>query len=133
MSNPSRVRMTGPLTPYAQGFAAELARQGYRPNAAANQLQLMAHLSRWHATQGIDAETLTRPILGNFLSTRRAQGYRLWRSSKALRSFLGYWCDLGFTLAESEIERDPAEDLLVCYRSYLLNIRGLADATARGN
>ncbi len=29
MSNPSRVRMTGPLTPYAEGFAAELARQGY--------------------------------------------------------------------------------------------------------
>lgn len=63
MSNPSRVRMTGPLTPYAEGFAAELARQGYRPNAAANQLQLMAHLSRWLATQGIDAKTLTRSDL----------------------------------------------------------------------
>lgn len=132
MSNPSRVRMTGPLTPYAEGFAAELARQGYRPNAAANQLQLMAHLSRWLATQGIDAKTLTRSVLDNFLATRRAQGYRLWRSSKALRPFLDYWCDLGFTLVESEIERGPAEDLLACYRAYLLNIRGLAAATARG-
>lgn len=132
MSNPSRVRMTGPLTPYAEYFAAELARQGYRPNAAANQLQLMAHLSRWLATQGIEAETLTRPVLDKFLSTRRAQGYRMWRSPKALRPFLGYWRDLGFTLAESEIEHGPAEDLLVCYRAYLLNIRGLAGTTALG-
>lgn len=45
MSDPSRVRVTGPLTPYVDGFAAELSRQGYRPNARASQLQLMAHAS----------------------------------------------------------------------------------------
>jgi integrase/recombinase XerD len=49
MSHPSRVRVTGPLASYAEGFAAQLAEQGYRPNAAANQLQLLAHLSRWLA------------------------------------------------------------------------------------
>jgi hypothetical protein len=27
MGDPSRVRLTGPLTPFAEGFAAELARQ----------------------------------------------------------------------------------------------------------
>lgn len=44
---PSRVRVTGPLAVFAAGFAGELARLGYKPNAAADQLRLMAHLSRW--------------------------------------------------------------------------------------
>lgn len=131
MSDPSRVRMTGPLTPFTEGFAAELARQGYRPNAAANQLQLMAHLSRWLATQGIEAKALTHSVLDDFLAARRTQGYTLWRSPKALIPFLAYWRDLGFILATPEIERGPAGHLLACYRNYLLDVRGLADSTAR--
>lgn len=43
MSNPSRVRVSGPLQSYAAGFRDELKRLGYRPNAASSQLQLMAH------------------------------------------------------------------------------------------
>lgn len=31
MSRPSQVRMSGPLTSFAEGFAAELTKQGYRP------------------------------------------------------------------------------------------------------
>jgi hypothetical protein len=41
------------LSAFSSGFAAELVRLGYRPNAAANQLQLMAHLSRWLAQRGL--------------------------------------------------------------------------------
>jgi hypothetical protein len=44
--DPSRVRVTGPLAVFAGGFTGELARLGYKPNAAADQLRLMAHLSR---------------------------------------------------------------------------------------
>jgi len=46
MRDPSRVRVTGPLQQYAPGFEVDLARLGYKPNAAACQLQLIAHLSR---------------------------------------------------------------------------------------
>jgi hypothetical protein len=75
MSDPSRVRITGPLAAFADGFAAELSKQGYRPNAAANQLQLLAHLSRWLASRRQDATTLTDSVLDEFLNARRAQGY----------------------------------------------------------
>jgi integrase/recombinase XerD len=77
MSDPSRVRVTGPLTPYAHGFAAELSRQGYRPNAAASQLQLMAHLSRWLSGRGLGAEQLTSAVTEAILAARRSQGYTL--------------------------------------------------------
>jgi integrase/recombinase XerD len=59
MSDPSRVRITGPLAAFADGFAAELSEQGYRRNAAANPLKLLAHLSRSLAFRRQDATSLT--------------------------------------------------------------------------
>ena len=48
MNDPSRVRVTGPLAPYAEGFRRELeTRGGYAPGSVALQLQLVAQLSRW--------------------------------------------------------------------------------------
>lgn len=40
------VRVAGQLAPYAQGFAAELARLGYRSGPAQKQLQLAAAAER---------------------------------------------------------------------------------------
>src|SRR3989304_3023559 len=47
MREPSRVRVSGPLEPYALGFAAELSRVGYSRDSRAVQLRLMAHVSGW--------------------------------------------------------------------------------------
>jgi site-specific recombinase XerD len=132
MSDPSRVRITGPLSPFAQAFATELARQGYRPNAAANQLQLIAHLSRWLAAKGMDVGNLSSAVLNEFLAARRAQRYTLWLSPKALMPFLDHMCDRGFALPPSQREISPTEELLARYRKYLFDVRGLADTSARG-
>ena len=62
MKDPLRVRVSGPLERYAAGFAASLWSVGYRPNAAAVQLRLLAHLSRWLEQEGIDpAERFVEP------------------------------------------------------------------------
>ncbi len=53
--DPLRVRVLGPLEPYAHGFARELVGQGYVRESAAFQLHLIAHLSRWLAGEGLDA------------------------------------------------------------------------------
>jgi len=132
MSRPSRVRMTGPLTLFAEGFAAELSRQGYKPNAAANQLQLQAHLSRWLGAKGLDALTLSASVLNEFLATRRSQGYTLWRSPKALAPLVGYLQGLGFAILAPKAASTPAEALLARYREYLIDTRGLAATSARG-
>ena len=116
MSHPSRVRVTGPLTSFAEGFAAELSRQGYRPNAAANQRQLLVHLSRWLATKGLDAASLTASVLDEFLATRRSQGYTLWLSPKALVPLMGYLRDLGFVVLAPKVVLSPTEALLARYR-----------------
>jgi integrase/recombinase XerD len=132
MSDPSRVRVTGPLTSFAEGFAAELAKQGYRPNAAANQLQLLAHLSRWLGSKRLDAPTLTASVLNEFLAARRSQGYTLWLSPKALAPLVGYLRGLGFVVPEAKAALSPTETLLARYRRYLLDRRGLVATSARG-
>lgn len=132
MSHPSRVRVTGPLTRFAEGFAAELAKQGYRPNGAANQLQLLAHLSGWLAVKRLDATTLSASVLNEFLAARRAQGYTLWLSPKALEPFIGYLCSLGFVVPEAKAAFSPIEALLARYSSYLVDVRGLVVSSARG-
>jgi integrase/recombinase XerD len=132
MSDPSRVRITGPLAAFADGFAAELSEQGYRPNAAANQLQLLAHLSRWLASRRQDATTLTASVLDEFLNARRAQGYTLWLSSKALAPLVSYLSNVGITVASAHAVLSPSEALLERYRKYLLDVRGLVATSARG-
>jgi len=131
MGSPDRVRVTGPLAAFSSGFAAELVRLGYRPNASANQLQLMAHLSRWMTQRSLAADGLTASVLADFLAARRAAGYRLWLSTNALTPLIEYLRGVGVTPVEPDAEPGGAvEALLARYRGYLVGERGLSAATA---
>lgn len=66
MSDPLRVRMSGPLSVFAAGFREELLEQGYRPGTTANQLQLMAHLSRWLAADDVEPAALSSAQIERF-------------------------------------------------------------------
>lgn len=79
MSNPSRVRVSGPLEVFVSGFREDLARCGYTPGAAAKQLQLMAHVSWWLAASGLDAGDLTAAGVQQLVAERRASGRPAWR------------------------------------------------------
>ena len=46
MNDPRRVRVSGPLSACRDGFAEELAGQGYTAGSAQRQVLLLAHLSR---------------------------------------------------------------------------------------
>ena len=125
--------MTGPLEPQASGFAAELSRQGYTPVSAAFQLQLMAHLSRWLASENLESRGLSAVVVERFLDARRAAGYTNYRSIKALRPLLEYLHGLGAApLAAVAAPTSPVEVLLERYRRFLKVERSLAPSTARG-
>jgi integrase/recombinase XerD len=130
MSDPSH--MSGPLKPYAHGFGAHLSRLGYARISAALQLQLMAHLSRWLAGEGLDASRLTLTAVEEFLATRRDAGYTNYRSVKALAPLLGYLRGLGATPPAPPVVLTPLEALLERYRGYLTRERGVTRPTARG-
>ena len=133
MGDPSRARVTGPLRQYAPGFVAELARLGYTANSASGQMFVMGHLSRWLAGEGLDAAELTPQVAERFLAARRAAGYTLYLSMKALVPLLGYLRRLGAVPPLPSPEpATPAEALLVRYRNYLVAERGVVPETARG-
>jgi integrase/recombinase XerD len=128
--NPSRVKVTGPLVPYVAGFRAELEWQGYRRNALSDQLRLMAHVSRWLASKGLDVEGLTPERINEFLVARRAAGYVQWCSPKGVGPLLANLRRLGVVpLPKATTPSTPAEQLLEDYRAYLVAERGLAAAT----
>ncbi len=128
-----RVRMAGPLAPYARGLAGELARLGFTELSARGQLGLAAHLSRWLEAAGLGTAELTGPTVEAYLAARRASGYTAYLTPKALAPLLGYLRALGVAPdAELAAPRDRAEEMLEQYRCYLLGERGLQVKVARG-
>ena len=68
-------RVTGPLAPFASGFAARLTEQGYKSLTVNSQLRLMGHVSRWLYLKGLNSGDLTESRIDEFLEARRAEGY----------------------------------------------------------
>jgi integrase/recombinase XerD len=125
--------VTGPLAPHAAGFRGELKRLGYTPNAASNQLQLLAHASRWLEGQGLGVDELTPPRVGEFLAQRRAEGYTLWLSARAMMPMLDYLRRIGvIATPAAAVPVTEAEELHEDYRAYLVQERGLAAGTIAG-
>ena len=128
----SCVRVEDPLAPFASGFADELHRQGYTRLSATNQMKLLAHLSRWLASEGLGADELRTVEVDRFVRARCAAGVCLLRSIKALRPLLTYLRGLGVVPPAVATPGGPVDEVLARYRSYLTVERGLANATARG-
>jgi integrase/recombinase XerD len=133
MHDPSRVRVSGSLGVFASGFAAELARLGYRRTPATFQLQLMAHASRWLQREGIGANELTSEVVERFLAERRAAGYANYVTVRAMAPLLAYLRGLGVAPPASPRVAVGAVDVLLAgYRDYLAVERGLTADTIEG-
>ncbi len=127
---PSAVRVNGPLAPHVTGFRCELERLGYRPHPVCDQLRLMAHVSRWLDGCGLGVDELTPARVEEFLAHRRAEGYTLWLSTKAMVPMLDYLRGLGIVPTPTPAApATEAEHLHERYRSYLVQERGLAAGT----
>src|SRR5881394_3108960 len=122
----------GPLQRYVPGFGVELERQGYLPQSVRWQLQLAGHLNAWLAGRGMAAAALTPSVVEDFLAGRRAAGYRMFRSPKALAPLLAYLRLLGVPPVAVAAELSSVESLLERYRRYLVVERGLVLKAARG-
>jgi integrase/recombinase XerD len=132
MSSRSGVRVAGPLAVFAPGFVEDLVARGYRPGPAADQLRLMADVSRWLAGRGLGAGDLTAVAAERFSAERRASGRVRLASARALSPLLGYLRELGLApAAVPGAPLTPAEALIERYSMYLLNRRGLAPSTVR--
>jgi integrase/recombinase XerD len=94
VSDPSRVRVSGPLSGIAPGFVARLEELGYRQSSAGAQLLLVADLSRWLQRRGLGPGDLDGAAVRGFAAERRARGSNLY-SEQAVAPFLSYLRGLG--------------------------------------
>src|SRR6266536_1149298 len=102
MSSVCRVRVTGPLAMYADGFWADLAAQWYVAESADRNVRTLAHLSR-------------------------RMGYHHALSMRAVMPLMGYLRQLGVAAMPAAPE---APALVVEYRRYLVSERALTEAVA---
>ena len=131
MSDPSKVRVTGPLASYAPGFITELADAGYTPLSATLQLRLAAEVSRWLTVQGLDVAGLTAGTAEQFMAARRVSGSIRFTTVKALRPLMSHLARSGVAAPVLRPPTaSPVEALLERYHAYLTGERGLAGSTA---
>ena len=112
------------MAPFADGFIVELVGRGYRPRSLRGQLELMGHLSRWLAEQGLAPAALTPESVERFLAVRREGDVSL-RSWRAVGPLVVYLRGLGVAPEPMVSTVTPVERLLAGYRDYLLRERGL--------
>lgn len=130
MREPSRVRVTGPLQPFAEGFIAELEEAGYRPAAAAVQVRVLAHLSRWMQETDVAPSGLCERELDRFGQEHLARFASVRGAGMAV--VLGYLRGLGVVPTVKPRALTAADELLEQYRRYLTVERGVTAGTARG-
>jgi site-specific recombinase XerD len=122
--------VSGPLAPYAAGFASWLASRSYSPKAAANRLYQFDQLSRWLEREGLGVGELTGEQAERFAATRRAAGLVTWVAPQSSMVPLEYLRSLGVAPALTPVlAQGPLEGLLEDYRRYLRVERALCDHT----
>ena len=126
---PDRVRVSGPLAAFADGFFVDLVEHGYRLWPAQAHLEFLASVSRWMEAEGLVVGELTPTVVERFVAERRWAGYRSRVSPKRLRPLLAYLGALGLLRAGDGEPLTPVEQLLAEFRDYLLMERGLTPGT----
>ena len=122
-----RVRIAGPLVPYVDGFRTELAAYGYTDLSAANQLRLMADLSRWLDKTGLAVEQVDREVVGRFLA-KRQRTHTQFNTGRAIKLLLRYLEDIGIVVLEPAPDRRPKREVLRAYERYLIEERAILPA-----
>lgn len=126
----SKVRVTGPLAPFADDFRQRLRGLGYTPLSAVPQLRLMAQLSGWLEAQQLGVADLTGARVDEFLAARRASGYTALISRRALTPLLGLLDAVGqLPRSVPEVAASRSDEVLAAFRGYLLSERGLVAST----
>jgi integrase/recombinase XerD len=122
--------VSGPLAPFAAGFASWLTSRAYSPSAAADRLYQFDRLSRWLEREGLGVGELTGEQAERFLAARRAAGLVTWVAPQSTLLPLGYLRALGVAPAPAAVvAQGRLEVLLEDYRRYLSLERGLSDHT----
>jgi site-specific recombinase XerD len=122
-------RKPGRLGPYVEGYRARLLELGYTPGTVRGMLKVLGQLGRWMECAGLEAGQLDEAAIDAFLTARRAGGDRHVPTARALGQMVRYLREVGAMAPASARALTPLEELVAEYRRWLVEERGLAQAT----
>lgn len=126
------VGMVGPLAPFRGGFSEWLDELGYTSLSSGALVRLMADVSTWLASEGLDASAFTGDAVEEFLIRRRAAGRTGHLSGRGLAPLLRFLRERGVVPEECvAVPATRVECLLEEYHCYLVGERGLAAGSVR--
>lgn len=127
-----KVRMTGPLAPFASAFSSKLEDLGYTPLTVASELRMVADWSRWLQERSLTAADVTGAGVGEFVAARHSAGRVSPYPPRVFDTMIEVLVEHGVARAEDRapVPRSPVGVLLASFEGFLLSERGLAGSTA---
>lgn len=127
----SNVKVTGPLVRYVDGFVATLEGDGYRRDSVCHHVELLAHVSHWLEEHKLAPIDFKSTHVEEFLRSRKTEGYARLLTGKGVAPLLSYLRASGAIPGPLVAGDSDVDKLLVSFREYLIEERGLARSTAR--
>lgn len=121
-------RKAGQLGAQVQGYQDWLAQRGYTPGTIRNMLKDLGQVGLWLSAEGLKTADLNEEQMTAFLSARRVVGRRRIPGARAMVPLLSYLREMGIVPAPAP-RVTLLETLLIQYRLWLIDERGLAAST----
>lgn len=121
-------RKAGLLAPHVEDYRAWLTDRGYTPGTVTNMLKDLGQVGVWLSSEGLDVSQFNEERASTFLTARRSAGCRHVPGTRAMVPLLTYLRGAG-VVAPLEPAVTPLGQLLVQYRSWMVQERGLAAMT----
>jgi site-specific recombinase XerD len=114
---------------YLNAYTTLIKERGYSPVSVDTQVQLIACFSQWLRKGNTESYALDEIIVERFLRRHRNAGSVRRGDAAALYRFLRMLRELGVTQLRKNPPLSPQQRLITNYRRYLLEERGLTQAT----
>lgn len=121
-------RKPGQMGPFIAGLQTRWSELGYSDLAIRNMLKDVGAVGRWMQKHDVQPGDLSPALLGDFREHRIAAGMRKIPSVKSFGPLLSFLREQGI-IGELPADDGPGQRLLADYRCWLIEERGLAQAT----
>jgi site-specific recombinase XerD len=117
----------GPLAPYLDGYLKQIEQEGFLPSSAPMQMYAIARFSNWLHGRQLDLHQVDEASVEGFL--KRDPGIVHSGEAAPLRRLVAMLRKIEVTLAKPPEPRNCQQRLTDEYRRYLIQERGLTEAT----
>jgi site-specific recombinase XerD len=119
----------GPWAGYLNAYTTLIKERGYSPVSVQAQVQLITRFSEWLRRGHTDVHALDEIIVERFLRRHQSAGSAHRGDAATLCRFLCMLREQGATRRQKKPPLSPRQRLTIKYRRYLLEERGLTQAT----